>query len=57
MSDEYRCKCHGLTVKDINDELRWDSEIDDRELAKGLPIVYIVCTALVFGMYFLGWLG
>lgn len=57
MSEEWRCPCHGRTVAENNRIFQEESAKNDRELARGMPIVLAISGAVVAGMYFLGWLG
>lgn len=44
---EHRCHCHGLTVKEINDNLRKSHAREDQELKKYGP--YLLVAILITG--------
>lgn len=54
MSNEYKCGCCKLTVKEINDRFQEKSEADDKALAFGLFISFIVVVNILLIMNFVG---
>ena len=50
----YRCKCHGWTVKEINEKFKAKSAKDDEAFVKGLPILSVVLVAIFFVILIFG---
>lgn len=45
-----RCRCHGLTVKEINEKFQEESERTNKQLAIGIYITMTISLAVVYGL-------